>query len=151
MAVTSTRPPRAKKESSERTLRVEPTTQIRSTSIQTSPIQANAVRSLALDAGNYDLKYWEGIGSPRAIRSMRFQVPQGRDPVRFSESSPLIELPGGLRYHFGMQAYKYRHQQQTVVENFILALSLCPIAVMCVSFGLIFSFPRRTRFAMVNG
>jgi hypothetical protein len=74
-------------------------------------------RTIALDAGNYDLKFWNGAGHPRAIRSVRFQLPQGRDPVRFSDHSPLIELPDGTRYHFGTQAYKYRRQQQTVVEN----------------------------------
>jgi hypothetical protein len=37
--------------------------------------------------------------------------------VRYSDQSPLIELPDGTRYHFGTQAYKYRRQQQTVVEN----------------------------------
>jgi hypothetical protein len=76
-----------------------------------------AFRTLALDAGNYDLKYWDGVGQPRAIRSIRFQLPQGRDPVKFSDSSPLIEMPDGTRYHMGVQAYKYRRQQQTVVEN----------------------------------
>ncbi len=74
-------------------------------------------RTIALDAGNYDLKFWNGAGHPRAIRSVRFQLPQGRDPVRYSDQSPLIELPDGTRYHFGTQAYKYRRQQQTVVEN----------------------------------
>ena len=57
------------------------------------------------------------MGVPRAIRSIRFQVPQGRDPVKYLESSPLVQLPDGKRYHFGNQAYKYRRQQQTVVEN----------------------------------
>lgn len=76
-----------------------------------------SARSLALDAGNYDLKFWDGTGNPKAIRSIRFQLPQGRDAVRYSDHSPLIELPDGTRYHFGTQAYKYRRQQQTVVEN----------------------------------
>ncbi|HEY9906671.1 MAG TPA: ParM/StbA family protein [Thermosynechococcaceae cyanobacterium] len=74
-------------------------------------------RSLALDAGNYDLKFWDGSHHPKAIRSVRFQLPLGRDAVRCSDASPLIELPDGTRYHFGAQAYKYRRQQQTVVEN----------------------------------
>lgn len=76
-----------------------------------------ATRSLALDAGNYDLKFWDGIGHPKAIRSVRYQLPQGRDAVRYSDASPLIELSDGNRFHFGAQAYKYRRQQQTVVEN----------------------------------
>lgn len=74
-------------------------------------------RTLALDAGNYDLKFYNGTGHPKAIRSVRFQLPLGRDAVRYSDASPLIELPNGMRYHFGAQAYKYRRQQQTVVEN----------------------------------
>jgi len=78
---------------------------------------AEATRTLALDAGNYDLKFWDGVNNPQAIRSVRYQLPQGRDPVRSSDQSPLIELPNGARYHFGVQAYKYRRQQQTVIEN----------------------------------
>lgn len=78
---------------------------------------AVTTRTLALDAGNYDLKFYDGTGNPKAIRSVRFQLPQGRDPVRYSDSSPLVELPDGTRYHFGLQAYKYRRQQQTVIEN----------------------------------
>lgn len=76
-----------------------------------------STRTLALDAGNYDLKFWDGTNHPRAIRSVRYQLPQGRDPVRFVDTSPLIELPDGTRYHLGAQAYKYRRQQQTVIEN----------------------------------
>jgi hypothetical protein len=78
---------------------------------------AIATRTFALDAGNYDLKFWDGNTHPKAIRSVRFQLPQGRDAVRALDTSPLVELPDGKRYHFGVQAYKYRRQQQTVVEN----------------------------------
>jgi hypothetical protein len=79
-----------------------------------SPVTA---RTLALDAGNYDLKFYDGEAHPKAIRSVRFQLPQGRDAVSYSDASPLIELADGRRYHFGAQAYKYRRQQQTVIEN----------------------------------
>lgn len=79
--------------------------------------QSRAAAVLALDAGNYDLKFYGGSGHPKAIHSVRFQLPQGRDPVSYSDASPLIELPDGRRYHFGAQAYKYRRQQQTVIEN----------------------------------
>lgn len=84
-----------------------------------SAAQASAptVRTLALDAGNYDLKFFDGHGHPKAIRSVRYQLPQGRDSVSYSNASPLIELADGSRYHFGAQAYKYRRQQQTVIEN----------------------------------
>lgn len=74
-------------------------------------------RVLALDAGNYDLKFYDGTTHPKAIRSVRYQLPLGRDAVSYSEASPLIELPDGRRFHFGAQAYKYRRQQQTVIEN----------------------------------
>ena len=74
-------------------------------------------RTLALDAGNYDLKFFDGQGHPQAIRSVRYQLPQGRNAVSYSDASPLIELSDGSRYHFGAQAYKYRRQQQTVIEN----------------------------------
>jgi Actin like proteins N terminal domain len=99
MTVATTKPPKAKKDAS---VAVAATSQ---------------TRTLALDAGNYDLKFWDGIGQPKAVRSVRFQLPQGRDPVRFNDTSPFLELPDGTRYHFGMQAYKYRRQQQTVIEN----------------------------------
>ncbi|MGF1569716.1 MAG: ParM/StbA family protein [Nodosilinea sp.] len=84
---------------------------------RTAPKVNHVLPMLALDAGNYDLKFYTGNGHPKAIRSVRYQLPQGRDAVSFSEASPLIELPDGRRYHFGAQAYKYRRQQQTVIEN----------------------------------
>lgn len=93
------------------------TTATRQPRFKKDPTSPNGTRTLALDAGNYDLKFWDGSGHPKAIRSVRYQLPQGRDAVRFTEASPLIELPDGSRYHFGAQAYKYRRQQQTVVEN----------------------------------
>jgi hypothetical protein len=81
------------------------------------PTSTTSTRILALDAGNYDLKFYDGIGHPKAIRSVRYQLPQGRDAVRYSDASPLLELPDGTRHHIGAQAYKYRRQQQTVIEN----------------------------------
>jgi hypothetical protein len=91
--------------------------EIKSSRVKKDKPILTSVRSLALDAGNYDLKFYNGMGNPKAIRSVRFQLPQGRDPVRYSETSPLVELSDGNRYHFGAQAYKYRRQQQTVIEN----------------------------------
>ncbi|MEC4814911.1 MAG: ParM/StbA family protein [Scytonema sp. PMC 1069.18] len=81
-------------------------------------------RILALDAGNYNLKFYDGQTNPKAIRSVHYQLPQGRNAVRYNDISPVIELPDGVRYHFGTQAYKYRRQQQTVVENKIELLKL---------------------------
>ncbi|MEB3294741.1 MAG: ParM/StbA family protein [Synechococcales bacterium] len=107
MTATSTKPPRARKEATKATL---PT-------ISNPASHTAQTKTIALDAGNYNLKYWDGTGQPRAIRSVRFQLPQGRDPVRYSDSSPLVELLDGTRYHFGTQAFKYRRQQQTVIEN----------------------------------
>jgi Actin like proteins N terminal domain len=89
----------------------------RARSTKDSATTEMATRTLAVDAGNYDLKFYDGKGHPKAIRSVRFQLPQGRDPVSYSDASPLVELPDGARYHFGAQAYKYRRQQQTVIEN----------------------------------
>ncbi len=93
------------------------TTGTRQARIKKDPAIAPATRALAIDAGNYDLKFWDGTNHPKAIRSVRYQLPLGRDAVRYSEASPLIEMGDGIRYHFGGQAYKYRRQQQTVVEN----------------------------------
>ena len=86
-------------------------------SAASSKASAPTRKILALDAGNYDLKFFDGEGHPKAIRSVRYQLPQGRDSVSYSDASPLIELPDGTRHHFGAQAYKYRRQQQTVIEN----------------------------------
>ncbi len=97
------------------------TRQKRSSKVQGSPSSptapSTATRIVALDAGNYDLKFFDGVNHPKAIRSVRYQLPQGRDPVSTSDASPLVELSDGTRYHFGAQAYKYRRQQQTVIEN----------------------------------
>jgi hypothetical protein len=98
-------------------------------------------RTLALDAGNYDLKFYDGVEQPKAIRSVRFQLPQGRDAVRCSDASPLIELPDGVRYHFGLQAYKYRRQQQTVVENKVDLARLHLYACLEPINGVISEFP----------
>ncbi|ASC69327.1 uncharacterized protein XM38_002540 [Halomicronema hongdechloris C2206] len=92
-------------------------TQARRTNKAQRAKSATTGQVLALDAGNYDLKFYNGHGHPKAIRSVRFQLPQGRDAVSYSDASPLIELADGRRYHFGAQAYKYRRQQQTVIEN----------------------------------
>lgn len=89
----------------------------RQTRSKKESLSSSTNRILALDAGNFDLKFWNGVGHPKAIRSVRFQLPFGRDSVRYSEASPLVELPDGTRFHFGGQAYKYRRQQQTVIEN----------------------------------
>ena len=96
---------------------------------------------LALDAGNYDLKFFNGVDHPKAIRSVRFELPMGRDPVRYSEASPLIELPDGRRVHFGTQAYKYRRQQQTVVENKVELAKLHLYACVSPLNGQIFEYP----------
>lgn len=96
---------------------------------------------LALDAGNYDLKFFAGSGHPKAIRSVRFELPRGRDPVRYSEASPLIELPDGRRVHFGTQAYKYRRQQQTVVENKVELAKLHLYACVSALDGQVFDYP----------
>lgn len=93
------------------------TTATRQRKPSTLSASSGTTRILALDAGNFDLKYYDGNGHPKAIRSVRVQLPQGKDAVRYTESSPLIELPDGTRYHFGTQSYKYRRQQHTVVEN----------------------------------
>lgn len=89
----------------------------RTTKSPSATLATPTVQTLALDAGNYDLKFFDGVGHPKAIRSVRYQLPRGRDSVSFSEASPLVALADGSRYHFGAQAYKYRRQQQTVIEN----------------------------------
>ncbi len=94
------------------------TSKARTSKSASSPKSSMPARKiLALDGGNYDLKFFDGEGHPKAIRSVRYQLPQGRDSVSYSDASPLVELPDGSRYHFGAQAYKYRRQQQTVIEN----------------------------------
>ncbi|MGF1535055.1 MAG: ParM/StbA family protein [Elainellaceae cyanobacterium] len=98
-------------------------------------------RIIALDAGNYDLKFFDGVNHPKAIRSVRYQMPLGRDPVSYSDASPLIQLPDGTRYHFGAQAYKYRRQQQTVIENKIELARLHLYACLEPMNGTLTEFP----------
>ncbi|MBE9180370.1 ParM/StbA family protein [Oculatella sp. LEGE 06141] len=105
------------------------------------PTVVTTSRVLALDAGNYDLKYYDGASHPKGIRSVRFQLPKGRDAVRYTETSPLVELPDGTRYHFGAQAYKYRRQQQTVVENKVDLTKLHLYACLEPLDGTISEFP----------
>lgn len=68
---------------------------------------------IAIDSGNFDLKYWTGEGQPKAIRSIRFKIPKGRSAQKSTEASPLLEFKGD-KIHFGYQAYKYRCQSATV-------------------------------------
>lgn len=70
---------------------------------------------LAIDQGNFDLKYFDGLEA-KAIRSVRFKLPKGRLPLTSNNTSPLIEFEDQL-YHFGYQAYKYRKQSHTVEEE----------------------------------
>ena len=68
---------------------------------------------LAADLGNYDLKYWDGNGKPKAIRSTKFKIPNGRKALKSDNLNPLVEL-NGERFHFGHRAYLYRSQSHTV-------------------------------------
>ncbi|MBE9128204.1 MULTISPECIES: ParM/StbA family protein [unclassified Coleofasciculus] len=67
---------------------------------------------LSIDAGNYDLKFWNGSGEPKAIRSVKFKLPRGRHALKANSLNPVIELDGD-RYHFGFRAYDYRKQSHT--------------------------------------
>ena len=80
MTVTSMRPPRAKKESAGLMRSETPLERLDGATGRSVPL-----RSLALDAGNYDLKYWEGVGSPRAIRSSLSGASRARSGAVFGE------------------------------------------------------------------
>ncbi len=67
---------------------------------------------IAVDAGNYDLKFWDGSDDPKAIRSVKFKLPRGRHALKANSLNPVIEL-NGERYHFGFRAYDYRKQAHT--------------------------------------
>jgi hypothetical protein len=67
---------------------------------------------IAVDTGNYDLKFWNGLGEPKAIRSVKFKLPRGRHALKANSLNPVIEL-NGSRYHFGFRAYDYRKQIHT--------------------------------------
>jgi hypothetical protein len=67
---------------------------------------------IAVDAGNYDLKFWNGSGEPKAIRSVKFKLPRGKHALKANSLNPVIELKGD-RYHFGFRAYDYRKQAHT--------------------------------------
>lgn len=117
------------------------TTGIKQRRVSKDPASSVIMKTLALDAGNYDLKFYDGTGHPKAIRSVRYQLPQGRDAVRYSDASPLIELPDGTRYHVGAQAYKYRRQQQTVVENKVELAQLHLYSCLEAIDGVLTEFP----------
>jgi hypothetical protein len=36
---------------------------------------------IAVDRGNYDLKFWNGSREPKTIRSVKFKLPRGRLPL----------------------------------------------------------------------
>jgi hypothetical protein len=67
---------------------------------------------IAVDTGNYDLKFWNGSDDPKAIRSVKFRLPRGRHALKANNLNPVIELNGD-RYHFGFRAYDYRKQVHT--------------------------------------
>ncbi len=67
---------------------------------------------IAVDTGNYDLKFLDGMGEPKAIRSVKFKLPRGRHALKSNNLNPVVEL-NGERYHFGFRAYDYRKQVHT--------------------------------------
>ena len=67
---------------------------------------------IAVDTGNYDLKFWNGSGDPKAIRSVKFKLPRGRHALKANTLNPVVEL-NSERYHFGFRAYDYRKQVHT--------------------------------------
>jgi hypothetical protein len=67
---------------------------------------------IAVDTGNYDLKFLDGMGEPKAIRSVKFKLPRGRHALKANNLNPVVELNGD-RYHFGFRAYDYRKQIHT--------------------------------------
>jgi len=68
------------------------------------------------DFGNFELKYLDSAGQPRAIRSIHFRLPRGVNALKAYENSPVIEA-NGTRYHFGTQANKYSSHEKTVVAD----------------------------------
>ena len=83
--------------------------------------------TLVADLGNYELKFWDGAQT-RAIRSIRFQLPQGRRPLEGKPNSPLIEYQG-QQWHQGIKAYEYRKQMHLVEgdksKNILLSVLAC--------------------------
>ncbi|MGK7903871.1 MAG: ParM/StbA family protein [Hormoscilla sp.] len=82
---------------------------------------------LFVDIGNYELKFWDGRKT-RAIRSIQFQLPQGRQPLEGKPNSPLIEYQG-QQWHVGVGAYEYRKQSHAVEgdksKNVLLSVLAC--------------------------
>lgn len=70
------------------------------------------LNTVALDFGNYDLKTFDGSGTPRAIRSIHRKLPRGIHALIAKRNSPIVEVDGD-RYHFGFQAAKYSSHEQT--------------------------------------
>jgi len=74
-------------------------------------------QTIAIDAGNFNIKICDGGGQPRAIRSVQYRLPRGVNPLKILKNSPLVELPDGTRWHIGSQAFKYSSQEQTVNQD----------------------------------
>jgi len=70
------------------------------------------LKTVALDFGNYDLKSFDGSGTPRAIRSIHRKLPRGVNALIAKRNSPIVSVDGD-RYHFGFQAAKYSSHEQT--------------------------------------
>ena len=85
--------------------------------------------TLAFDFGNFELKYLDSKGQPRAIRSIHYRLPQGVNALSTREMSPVIEADG-TRYHFGTQAAKYAQHEKTVIADKALLARLHLYACM---------------------
>ena len=81
------------------------------------------------DFGNFELKYLDGAGVPRAIRSIHTRLPQGVNSLGHTKNSPIIEA-NGSRYHFGVKAYEYRTAEKTVITDKALLARLHLYACM---------------------
>lgn len=88
-----------------------------------------ALNTLVLDYGNYDIKYSINGEAPKDIRSQRFTLPAGINPMRPTDKSPLVEVDG-IRYHYGHKVSEYRKQEQTV--HTAKELSIYPAALACL-------------------
>lgn len=70
----------------------------------------------AVDNGNFDIKSCIPDGTPKAVRSVKYQIPHGRQALQADNLNPIIEY-GGICYHFGWKAFKYRRTEQTVTAD----------------------------------
>ena len=84
---------------------------------------------IAIDLGNFELKFKTPSTQPKAIRSARMRLTAGmRTRLMADGANPIVEV-NGVTWHLGYRAFEYPQQQLTVEEqktdNLLLHVLAC--------------------------